>query len=130
MDSHRRRIILVVIASVVLSLAWNFVDANPTLLVYDALLSVTSSTKQRLHKFKGKTVWVTGASSGIGAELVCLLVEAEAKHSKRYLVFPLESFVPPKDQKTLTPLAIHSSSFSLEQSLREQYFCPHAAKIN
>jgi len=36
--------------------------------------------KTKFASLKGKTIWVTGASSGIGAELVCKLVEAEAGH--------------------------------------------------
>lgn len=73
-----RRASLVALVSVVIALLWQFVDANLSLFLYD-LLTLRSSTRERFRSMAGKTVWVTGASSGIGAEIVCLLVEAEAK---------------------------------------------------
>ena len=42
--------------------------------------SLLLSRTTRFSALKDKTIWVTGASSGIGAELVCQLVHAEARH--------------------------------------------------
>lgn len=61
---------------VLIAVLWRVLDANPSLFVYDLLLH--SSTSRRYSCLKNKTVWVTGASSGIGAELVCELINAQA----------------------------------------------------
>jgi short-subunit dehydrogenase len=49
------------------ALAWaSTMDANPSLYLFDLFLV----NDQRLQRyFQGKTIWITGASSGIGAEL-------------------------------------------------------------
>lgn len=59
-------------------------DANPILFFFDLGLSLIQPLRHesRLAALKGKTVWVTGASSGIGAELVCHLVDAEVNHGE------------------------------------------------
>lgn len=77
--------LLVIAAPVLLTLVWLFVDANPTLFFFDLGLSLVKSNNSRFASLKGKTIWVTGASSGIGAELVCRLVAAEVEHGKNYL---------------------------------------------
>jgi NAD(P)-dependent dehydrogenase (short-subunit alcohol dehydrogenase family) len=68
---------LLIAAPLLLSIAWFQLDANPTLFLYDLGLSLFRSQQTKFASLRGKTVWVTGASSGIGAELVCQLVEAE-----------------------------------------------------
>lgn len=52
-------------------------DASPTLFLYDSILP--KRNRFRSH-FRNQTIWVTGASSGIGLELLCLLIEAQTKH--------------------------------------------------
>jgi len=64
---------LIVILPVVIALLWRVLDANPSLFVYDHAIG-----SHRYVSLKNKTIWVTGASSGIGAELVCELVRAQA----------------------------------------------------
>jgi hypothetical protein len=61
-----------------------FMDANPILFFFDLGLSLVQPLRHetRFAALRGKIIWVTGASSGIGAELVCHLVAAEAKHGK------------------------------------------------
>lgn len=58
-------------------LVWNKLDANPTLFFYEWLFPTNAD---RIHSLRKQTIWVTGASSGIGASIVCALVEAQAKH--------------------------------------------------
>ncbi len=51
-------------------------DANPSLFYYDQLFS---NDKRFQRHFQGKRVWITGASSGIGAELAQQLYQHGAK---------------------------------------------------
>ncbi len=51
-------------------------DANPSLFFYDKLFS---NDKRFARHFHGKRVWITGASSGIGAELAKQLHQHGAK---------------------------------------------------
>lgn len=53
---------------------WKVVDANPALFLYDLFSSVGSTST-----LNNQTIWITGGSSGIGASLVCKLVQVEAK---------------------------------------------------
>lgn len=52
------------------AMAFSLMDANPSLFVHDKFF-VNDRTLDDL--FKGKTLWITGASSGIGAELAMQL---------------------------------------------------------
>jgi hypothetical protein len=70
--------LLVVLLPVVAAVIWNVLDCNPSLFVYDKLMTMTGQTP--VFSLEGKTIWITGASSGIGASLVCQLMEAKAGH--------------------------------------------------
>ena len=61
---------------------WNVLDADPILFLYDRIFPVTTdgSSCSAVRQLSQQTVWVTGASSGIGASLVCTLVGAQTKH--------------------------------------------------
>ena len=50
----------------VAAIAFSRMDANPSLFLYEKLF-VTDAHLDKV--FQGKTIWITGASSGIGAEL-------------------------------------------------------------
>jgi short-subunit dehydrogenase len=52
------------------AMAFSQMDANPSLFVHDKLFV---SDRRLDEQFKGKTMWITGASSGIGAELAMQL---------------------------------------------------------
>ena len=52
------------------------IDSNPSLFVYDALK--THFTEGHGTHHKGKNVWITGASSGIGSELALQLCDEGA----------------------------------------------------
>ena len=67
-----------IVLPVLLAVVWNVLDANPTLFVYDKVATLTGDWQ--LDKLQGKTVWITGASSGIGASMVCQLIQAGAGH--------------------------------------------------
>lgn len=63
------------------TLIWKKLDANPSLWVYDGIMKmVESTTTTSSTNFVNQTVWVTGASSGIGASLVCNLIQGQAGH--------------------------------------------------
>ena len=44
----------------------SFIDANPSLYLYDKFIS---TNEKRMQTFSDKRIWITGASTGIGAEL-------------------------------------------------------------
>jgi short-subunit dehydrogenase len=67
------KLLVWVLLPILTSVVWHVLDANPSLWLYDRVVGTPSS-------FANQTIWVTGASSGIGAELVCQLAEAQAKH--------------------------------------------------
>ena len=69
--------IIVIGLPIVVTVLWHVLDANPTLFVYDLAIG-----NRRYTAFQNKTIWVTGASSGIGAEMVCELVKAQAAQGK------------------------------------------------
>ena len=88
MKMKRKGSFFVVALAVTIRLLWSL-DANPLLLMYDAYLtfSATISTDasdvaaRRMFgldatSLEGKTVWITGSSSGIGAELAVQLASA------------------------------------------------------
>ncbi len=74
--------ILIIVFPVFVAFLWRVLDANPALFAYD----LTVSNRHRYAAFENKTIWVTGASSGIGAELVCELVKAQAFHGALLLL--------------------------------------------
>jgi NADPH:quinone reductase-like Zn-dependent oxidoreductase len=65
---------------IAVALAWNFLDAAPTLFFYDKVVTLTGMDPSA--SLSGKTIWITGASSGIGASLVCQVMQAGAGHGK------------------------------------------------
>jgi dehydrogenase/reductase SDR family protein 7B len=65
-----------VLLPIVATLVWHVLDANPSLWIYD-WVTVGTGTPTTFHN---QTIWVTGASSGIGAELVCQFAQAQAGH--------------------------------------------------
>ena len=56
------------------AVVWQQLDASPSLALYDLLVP------SRPTDFAQQTIWVTGASSGIGAALVCALAQGGAQH--------------------------------------------------
>ena len=99
----RKPLILVAFLSIILHFLWSHLDANPILFLYDAYSTnfhstwstPSSSPSQSLEQrrriifhhgesssstIEGKTIWITGASSGIGAELAIQLAGAGAHH--------------------------------------------------
>ena len=88
----KRKAALTVALSVIIKLLWSL-DANPLLLMYDAYLTKTATIAatnacddtRRIFgldatALEGKTVWITGSSSGIGAELAIQLASAGVGH--------------------------------------------------
>ena len=88
----KRKVALTVALSVIIKLLWSL-DANPLLLMYDAYLTKTATIAatnacddtRRIFgldatALEGKTVWITGSSSGIGAELAIQLASAGVGH--------------------------------------------------
>ena len=67
--------IIYIVLPVLLVLVWSLLDAQLSLLLFDKL-----APSNRHDALQTKTVWVTGASSGIGAQLVCDLIKAKTKH--------------------------------------------------
>ena len=76
--SWTKKPVFVVLFPVVLTFVWNCLDASPSLFVLDAMFGGGSSGDGML--LYNKTVWITGASSGIGAALVCEVMQAGATH--------------------------------------------------
>ena len=90
----RRAILSTALLSVAIPLFWSL-DANFLLLFYDAYLTRSGSSSVVISNsdgiarrafrpgstpLEGKTIWITGASSGIGAELALQLTTAGAGH--------------------------------------------------
>lgn len=90
----QRRAILITFLSVVARFLWSL-DANPLLFIYDICITRSSIAvgiigndveSRRIFHFQpstsldGKTVWITGASSGIGAELALQLSSVGVSH--------------------------------------------------
>lgn len=89
-----KRRVAVVVLSIAIRLFWSL-DANPLLWLYDVYattaLTVSSSPEgtdngmRRIFRsdttsLEGKTVWITGSSSGIGAELAIQLASTGVGH--------------------------------------------------
>lgn len=88
-----KRRVAVVVLSIVIRLFWSL-DANPLLWLYDvyATTAFTILTPEGLDNgtrrifrpdktsLEGKTVWITGSSSGIGAELAIQLASTGVGH--------------------------------------------------
>ena len=70
--------VIVVVLPLAAAILWRVLDANPSLFVYDIVIPSTL----RYASLQNRTVWVTGASSGIGAEIVCQLVQANVAHGE------------------------------------------------
>eukprot|EP00977_Amphora_coffeiformis_P027752 scaffold34638_cov161-Amphora_coffeaeformis.AAC.23 len=66
--------VMISLPIVVAAVLWQLLDASPSLALYDLLVP------SRPTDFAQQTIWVTGASSGIGAALVCALVKGGAQH--------------------------------------------------
>ena len=93
----QRLTLSILLLSIAAPFLWSL-DANPWLLIYDTYLSKTSSStiqsssndgtiiNRRLFpprsniSIEGKTIWITGASSGIGAETALQLAYAGVGH--------------------------------------------------
>lgn len=65
-----------ILLPLLVAILWQVLDANPSLFLYDLLVPQNRS----YYSLQNKTIWVTGASSGIGAEIICELVKAQASH--------------------------------------------------
>ena len=84
----KHKAFFIVALSVIIKILWSL-DANVLLLMYDNYLtntaSIGSNDKRRIFSLdstalEGKTVWITGSSSGIGAELAIQLSSAGVGH--------------------------------------------------
>ena len=79
----QRLAIFIIILSIAARLLWEL-DANLSLFIYDAYITRGSATPHNQRrtfppgstKLDGKTIWITGGSSGIGAELALQLATA------------------------------------------------------
>jgi len=93
--SRRVGIVVISLLPVLLLVIWTCLDANPTLFLYDcwwmtaaAVASAAAgkgtasagagASYHHHHNLQGKSIWITGASSGIGAAMVCQIIEAGA----------------------------------------------------
>jgi len=92
MMNYNKAAITVALSVVIIRLLWSL-DANPLLFMYDAYLTKTATigdtvsdgTRRRIFSLdatalEGKTVWISGSSSGIGAELAIQLASAGVGH--------------------------------------------------
>lgn len=89
----KRKATFIVALSIIIKLLWSL-DANILLLMYDAYLTNTATIGattdacdgarrifgRNTTALEGKTVWITGSSSGIGAELAIQLASAGVGH--------------------------------------------------
>lgn len=75
---------LLIVLPVIGAVFWNILDCSPGLFFYDKIMTLTNP-KIVASSLEGKTIWITGASSGIGASLVCQVMTAGAGHGK-YIV--------------------------------------------
>jgi len=85
----KRRAVVFALSVIIIRFLWSSLDANPLLFIYDAYLTQVSTistpdTRRIFHSdttsLEGKTVWITGSSSGIGAELAVQLSSAGVGH--------------------------------------------------
>ena len=67
-----KRLITWSLPVVFVALAWQIMDTSPTLFLYNLVMPAP--------RFTGQTIWITGASSGIGAALVCEFARSGARH--------------------------------------------------
>jgi len=89
MLTGHRATITIILAAIAIRCLWSL-DANPLLFVYDAYVTIALAQRsipnhRRVFQpgstsIAGKTVWITGASSGIGAELSIELASAGVGH--------------------------------------------------
>lgn len=88
----KRKATFIVALSIIIKILWSL-DANVLLLIYDTYLTNTATigatdacddTRRIFGRnttaLEGKTVWITGSSSGIGAELAIQLASAGVGH--------------------------------------------------
>ena len=87
-NMQRRRAILIILLSVAVRFLWAL-DASLLLLVYDTYIAgfahdITNDGRRTFPpgstSLEGKTIWITGSSSGIGAELAIQLASAGVGH--------------------------------------------------
>lgn len=89
MKNHNKTALAVALSVIIIRFLWSL-DANPLLFMYDAYITKTATigatvsdgTRRILDAtaLEGKTVWITGSSSGIGAELAIQLASAGVGH--------------------------------------------------
>ena len=70
-----------------LAVAWQVLDASPALWIYDGvsrLFPVVDASVLSPASLSNETIWITGASSGIGAAVVCEL--AQHQHPPQHVI--------------------------------------------